>query len=40
MLSADESTSPKKRTSPPRSPSATAMAFRALATSIPTKISV
>jgi hypothetical protein len=36
----DASTSPRKRTSPPRSPSAIAMAFRILATSMPTKIAV
>src|SRR5258708_33198775 len=37
MLSTEASTSPWYLTSPPRSPSATAMAFRDLATSIPTK---
>lgn len=40
MLTPEASTSPTKRTAPPRSPSAMAMAFRAFATSIPTKPSL
>jgi hypothetical protein len=39
MLSFEASTSPTNRTSPPRSPSATAVAFRVFATSMPTNTS-